>query len=159
MTSPAEETDRYRAFLEGLDSPTDGLREEVALRVGPWGFFYRHNGPQRVNAVGLDDDSRVVNRSGGAWYELLTTDGVDAAGALRRLVWLLGRAAPVRAGQAVEAGAEGLIDDPALEVDGDRAVLEAWISYPPETMSPVRVRVEAARGESASIESTPWRSC
>jgi hypothetical protein len=155
---PAADLDRYRSFLEEHGGPTDGLAEEVGLRIGGWGFYHRGSGAARTEVVALDGDGHAVTESGtGDWYELLTASGLDATGALRRVAWLLGRPAPIKGDHTVEDGAEEVIADPSLEVDGDSVRFEGWVVYPPATKAPHRLSVDATAGSTATLESTTWR--
>lgn len=156
--TPAADLDRYRTFLEEHGDPTDDLHEEVRNRIGGWGFYFRGSPGDRSEVVAIDDDGHAVTESGrGDWYELLTAPGLDAAGALERVAWLLGRPAPLEAGDPVEDGAEAVVAEPTIEVDGDSVRFEGWVVYPPATTAPHRLVVEATAGRSATLRSTKWR--
>jgi hypothetical protein len=149
--------DRYVAFLEANDEPTDDLHEEGRLRVGGWRFFYRSDGGSRSLVVAIDEDGRTVVEGGwGAWYELLATPELDAAGALERIVWLLGRPMPLDSSASVDEDAADLVADPHLEVDDEHATFIGWISYPPSTRDPHRVSLHAAPDERAELLIEPW---
>jgi hypothetical protein len=93
--TPAEDTARYVAWMEKQGKPlSDKPHEVVSLRIGDWGFFY--HGDRPVGSWIPLQDRTAVDRSGhavtetenGDWFALLSTSGIDAAGALKRVAWL-----------------------------------------------------------------------
>ena len=93
--TPAEDTSRYVAWMEKQGRPiTDKPHEDVSLRVGDWGFFY--HGDRPVGSWTPLHDRTALDRNGhavteakdGDWYAFLSTDGLNAAGALTRVAWL-----------------------------------------------------------------------
>jgi flagellar biosynthesis protein FliQ len=93
--TPPEDTERYVAWMEKQGKPiTDRPHEDVSLRVGDWGFFY--HGDRPVGSWRPLQDRTAVDRSGhavtetenGDWFALLSTSGLDAASALKRVAWL-----------------------------------------------------------------------
>lgn len=149
--------DRYIAFLEANDEPTDDLHEEGRLRVGAWRFFYRQGDGERSLVVAIDDEGRTVVEGGwGAWYELLATPELDAAGALERITWLLGRPLALDGSSPVDEDAADLVADPHLAADDDHAEFVGWLAYPPATKDPHRVSVHAHPGARAELTIEHW---
>jgi hypothetical protein len=93
--TPAEDTTRYVAWMEKQGKPiTDKPHEDVSLRVGDWGFFYHGDRPvgswtALMDRTALDRDGHAVTAAENCdWYTFLSTDGLDDAGALKRIAWL-----------------------------------------------------------------------
>lgn len=93
--TPAEDTTRYVAWMSKQGKAiTDKPHEDVALRIGDWGFFY--HGDRPVGSWTPLSDRTALDRNGHAvteaensdWYAFLSTSGLDAAGALKRVAWL-----------------------------------------------------------------------
>jgi hypothetical protein len=91
----AEDTTRYVAWMEKQGKPiTDKPHEDVSLRIGDWGFFYHGDRPvggwtALEDRTGLDRNGHAVTEAeNGDWYAFLSTDGLDAASALKRVAWL-----------------------------------------------------------------------
>src|SRR6266478_1997287 len=93
--TPAEDTDRYVAWMEKQGKPiTDTPHEDVSLRIGDWGFFYHGDRPvgswtPLMDRTALDRDGHAVTeKENSDWYSFLSTRELDAAGALNRVAWL-----------------------------------------------------------------------
>jgi hypothetical protein len=93
--TPAEDTARYVAWMEKQGTPvTDQPHEDVSLRIGDWGFFYHGDRPvgswtPLQDRVALDRSGHTVTEAeNGDWYAFLSTDGLDATSALKRVAWL-----------------------------------------------------------------------
>jgi hypothetical protein len=93
--TPAEDTDRYVTWMEKQGKPIkDKPHEFVSLRAGDWGFFYHGDRPvgswtPLMDRVALDRDGHAVTEAESSdWFDLLSTGGLDAAGALKRIAWL-----------------------------------------------------------------------
>ncbi len=93
--TPAEDTARYVAWMEKQAKPImDKPHEDVSLRTGDWGFFYHGDRPlgswtPLQDRVGLDRSGHAVTEAENSdWYTFLSTDGLDAASALKRVAWL-----------------------------------------------------------------------
>ena len=93
--TPAEDTKRYVVWMEKQGKPiTDKPHEDVSLRIGDWGFFYHGDRPVGSwtplrDRTGLDRSGHAVTEAeNGDWYAFLSTDGLDAASALKRVAWL-----------------------------------------------------------------------
>src|SRR5450432_1081256 len=93
--TPVEDSARYVAWMEKQGKPlTDRPHEVVSLRIGDWGFFY--HGDRPVGSWTPLQDRTALDRSGhavteaenGDWFALLSTSGLDAASALKRVAWL-----------------------------------------------------------------------
>jgi hypothetical protein len=93
--TPPEDTARYVAWMEKEGKPlSDKPHEIVSLRAGDWGFFY--HGERTVGSWTPLQDRTAVDRSGhavtekenGDWFALLSSSGLDASSALKRVAWL-----------------------------------------------------------------------
>lgn len=147
------DTDRYLAWLKAQGKELKGdVQEHVHLRVGEWGFF--DHGPPGApqDRAGLDKAGHAVTAMESSdWHALLTTPGLDAAGAHRRIA-LLFRAAeidPATAPQGV--GHRDKLTAPTLDVDGGAATFQGWLVYPPNMSAPTRITITATP-DKASIK-------
>lgn len=93
--TPAEDTERYIEWMKKRGTPiTDRPHEEVSLRIDDWGFFYHGDRPAGSwtplrDRVALDRNGHTLTEAENSnWYSFLSTKGLDAAGALKRIAWL-----------------------------------------------------------------------
>lgn len=93
--TPVEDTERYIQWMNKRGTPiSDRPHEDVSLRSGDWEFFY--HGDRPVGSWTPLKDRTALDRNGHAvteeensdWYAFLSTSGLDAAGALKRVAWL-----------------------------------------------------------------------
>jgi hypothetical protein len=138
---PVQDTARYVAWMSQRGKPVkDTPREVVELRVGDWGFYDHGAGPgQALDRAGLDKAGHAVQpQEQGHWHALLTTPGLDAAGALKRVAWLF---------SALELGPnpkQPKVTAPTLDVAKDGSVkLVGFVAYPPNMSAPMRVTITA----------------
>src|SRR5262245_12867536 len=85
-----QDTARYETWLQAKGKELTKPREETSLRIGDWGFFDHGSVPgQPLDRAGLDKANYAIEpMEKGDWYAFLTTKGLDAEGALRRVAWL-----------------------------------------------------------------------
>ena len=142
VRAPAEDTARYVAWMAKRGTPVkDTPREEVQLRLGDWGFFEHGPAPgAALDRAALDRaDHAVVPSDKGAWFALLSTKDLDAAGALRRAAWLL-KGSPIDPTPKAPK-----VTPPTLAPGRDGAiVLQGWVVYPPNMGTPVRLTITAS---------------
>ena len=143
-TPPAQDTARYVAWMAQRGKPVkDTPREVVDLRIGDWGFFDHGGGPgQALDRAGLDKASHAVQpQEQGNWHAFLSTPGLDAAGALKRVAWLF---------SAAELGPnprQPKVTAPTLEIAKDGSVkLQGWMAFPPNMSAPMRLTITATPG-------------
>jgi hypothetical protein len=138
---PAQDTARYVAWMSQRGKPVkDTPREAVELRIGDWGFFDHGGGPgQAFDRAGLDKASHAIQpQEQGHWHAFLTTPGLDAAGALKRVAWLFS------AGAVSPGPKQPKVTAPTLETAPDGSVkLQGWIAYPPNMSAPMRITITA----------------
>lgn len=143
-----QDTARYETWLQGKGKKLTKAREETSLRIGDWGFFDHGSAPgQALDRAGLDKANHAIEpMEKGDWYAFLTTKGLDAAGALRRVAWLY-RAAELTPASAAKMPGGGNVTAPALTTGTDGTVtLQGWLVYPPNMSSPMRITVRATKG-------------
>jgi hypothetical protein len=140
-TPPPEDTTRYVAWMSQQGKPVkDTPSEAVNLRIGDWGFFDHGPGPgAALDRTGLDKASHAIQpQEQGHWHAFLTTPGLDAAGALKRVAWLF---------RALDVGPSPKtpkVTVPTLEVAKDGSVkLQGWIAFPPNMGAPMRMTITA----------------
>ena len=149
---PAEDTARYVAWLTRRGTPIkDKAREDVSLRLGDWGFFEHGSKPgDALDRAALDRaDHAVVPSDKGDWHALLSTQGLDAAGAFGRAVWLF-RGSPVD-----PSPHHPKVTPPTLTTASDGTItLQGWLVYPPNMGRPMRLTITAtAKGARIANES------
>lgn len=156
---PQADLGRYERYQKAAGASTKDLHEEISLRIGPWGFYYRNSQPgAREDVVAIDAAGTAVSGNGPSeWYALLSAEGLDADAAMRRVCWLLVRPAPVGADHEFKDPAVAAsIGPPSLDVDGGTATLQGWVIYPPETEAPFSLRIGAQPDTPTTAEVTPW---
>lgn len=129
--SPAEDTTRYVAWMEKQGKPiADKPHEDVSLRIGDWGFFYHGDRPvgswtPLQDRVGLDRSGHAVTEAENCdWYAFLSTDGLDAADALKRIAWLFNASGIYPA--AAPRGKPEKITSPTLTANGGSISFSGW---------------------------------
>lgn len=150
----AADPKRYVDWMAAQGKPIkDTAREDIALRVGDWGFFDHGGGPgQFLDRAGVrKDGTALVNSDKGAWHAFLTTPGLDAAGALKRVAWLYSAGALVPPGLPPKLGSAEKVKAPMLTVAGKDATLQGWMIFPPNMTSPMRVTIKATEGATPTI--------
>lgn len=149
-SAPAQDTARYVEWMKAHHKPiTDTATEAVNLRIGPWGFFSHGAGPgQSLDRTGLDRSQHAIVRGEGAWYEFLTTQGLDAQGAFDRVAWLYA-AIPIAPGPRYPQA-----KPPTLTTKDGRVTLQGDIAFPPETSRVMRMTI-TADPHGAKIASEP----
>jgi hypothetical protein len=155
--APAEDTARYVEWMAGQNRPVKDMpTEAVALRIGDWGFFAHGGGPgQSLDRTALDRASHWVQRGDrGHWYAFLTTPGLDAAGAMERVAWLYSGIAVT---PEVRVQDRDKVTAPTLTIDGDTAVLQGFVTFPPNVSVPVRMTITATK-DGAKIVNEPASS-
>lgn len=139
--APAQDTARYVAWMAQRGKPVkDTPREAVELRIGDWGFFDHGGGPgQAFDRAGLDKASHAVQpQEQGHWHAFLTTPGLDAAGALKRVAWLFA------AIELAPSPKQPKVTAPTLTTAPDGSVkLVGWLAFPPNTGAPMRLTITA----------------
>ncbi|HEV7396222.1 MAG TPA: hypothetical protein VGN86_06895 [Pyrinomonadaceae bacterium] len=129
--TPAEDTTRYVVWMEKQGKPiADKPREDVSLRIGEWGFFYHGDRPvgswtPLQDRVGLDRSGHAVTQAENSdWYAFLSSDGLDAVDALKRIAWLFNagglypETAPKRNPEKITV--------PALTANGRSITFRGW---------------------------------
>ena len=150
----AQDTKRYVDWLAGQGKALkDTAREDVALRIGDWGFYDHGAGPgQFLDRAGVHKDGKaIVSSDKGAWHAFLTTPGLDAAGALKRVAWLYAGGALVPPGLPPKLNHVYTVTPPQLTVAGKEATLQGWMLFPPNMTSPMRVTIKASEGATPTI--------
>ena len=141
---PAQDTARYVAWMAQQGKPiSDTPREAVELRIGNWGFFDHGAGPgQALDRAGIDQANHVVQpQEQGHWHAFLTTPGLDASGALRRVAWLFS-ALELRADPKMPK-----VTAATLEKAPDGSLkLQGWLAFPPNMSTPMRITITATPG-------------
>lgn len=138
---PAQDTARYVAWMSQRGKPVkDTPREVVELRIGDWGFFDHGGGPgQALDRAALDKASHAVQpQEQGHWHAFLSTPGLDAAGALKRVAWLFSAVelAPGPKHPKVTAPTLGAAPDGSVKLVG-------WLAFPPNMGAPMRMTITA----------------
>lgn len=157
---PAQDVTRYRNYLKERDGQTadlSELHEEERLRIGTWRFYYQGTPGRKGNAVALDDAGRAVSVSDQSpWYALLSTEGLDAKGAHKRLTWLMGTVAPIdKTYKLRDATAAAKVEAPTLTKNADGSItFTGWVLYPPNMQTPYRLQMIAPRSGTATVTNT-----
>ena len=129
--TPAEDTARYVAWMQKQGKPlTDKPHEDVSLRIGDWGFFYHRDRPvgswtPLQDRVGLDRSGHAVTEAENCdWYALLSTEGLKAADALKRVAWLFNAGGLDPA--MTSRGKPDKITSPTLIAKGGSITFSGW---------------------------------
>lgn len=152
--APAEDTARYVEWMAAQNRPVkDTPTEAVSLRVGDWGFFAHGGGPgQSLDRTALDRSNHWVQRGDrGHWHAFLTTPGLDPAGAMERVAWLYSGIAVT---PAVRVQDREKVTEPTLTISGDTAVLQGFVTFPPNVSVPMRMTITATK-DGAKIVNEP----
>ena len=148
--TPAEDTARYVAWMEKQGKPlTDKPHEVVSLRIGDWGFFY--HGDRPVGSWRPLQDRAAVDRSGhavtetenGDWFALLSTSGLDAASALKRVAWLFNADGLIPAAEPRTARGDKLTA-PALTTKDGAITFQGWCEAHSDPPYEMRITIVAA---------------
>ena len=148
-----QDTARYEAWMQAKGKKLTKPREETTLRIGDWGFYDHGSAPgQALDRAGIDKANHAIEPTEkGDWYAFLTTKGLDADGALRRVAWLY-RAAELTPESAAQMPGGAKVTAPTLTTGADGSVtLQGWLVYPPNMSSPMRITVRATKS-GASIQ-------
>jgi hypothetical protein len=147
--TPAEDTARYVAWMEKQGKPVnDKPHEVVSLRIGDWGFFY--HGDRPVGSWTPLADRTAVDRSGhavtesenGDWFALLSTSGLDAASALRRVAWLFNADGLVPG--ELGPSSRTRISAPSLNTKDDVITFQGWCEAHSDPPYAMRITIVAA---------------
>jgi len=129
--TPTEDTTRYVAWMEQQGKPiADKPHEDVSLRIGDWGFFYHGDRPvgswtPLQDRVGLDRSGHAVTEVENCdWYAFLSTDGLDAAAALKRIAWLFNAGGLYP--ETAPRGNREKITSPTLTANGRSITFSGW---------------------------------
>ena len=154
--TPAEDAARYVAWMEKQGKPIpDKPHEDVSLRIGDWGFFYHGDRPvgswtPLQDRVGLDRSGHAVTEAENCdWYAFLSTDGLDAAAALKRIAWLF-NAGGLEPATAPRGNPEK-ITSPTMTTNGRSITFSGWwqaYSDPPYSR---RITIIATAGGSKLV--------
>jgi hypothetical protein len=151
-----QDTARYETWLQAKGKEVTKPREATELRIGDWGFFDHGSAPgTALDRAGLDKANHAIEpMEKGDWYAFLTTKGLDAAEALRRVAWLF-RASELTPARAAKMPGGEKVTEPTLTTGTDGTVmLQGWLVSPPRMSSPMRITVRATTtGASIQYES------
>lgn len=137
--TPVEDTERYVEWMKQRGTPIgDRPHEQVSLRIGDWGFFYHGDRPvgswrPLLDKVALDRSGHAVVpaehgqswAANGDWHALLSADGLDAMGALKRVAWLF-NAEALEPENAPKAAGRNRIGAPTLSSDNGVITFQGW---------------------------------
>jgi hypothetical protein len=140
---PPEDPARYVEWMQKRGTPIpDKAREDTSLRIGNWGFF-DHGSAFRDRAALDRAGHAVVASDKGDWYALLSTAGLDAAGALKRAAWLFASSG-LEPATAPKVNHRDKLTPPTLvkAKDGTITFQGFWVS-PPQMSDPLRVTITA----------------
>lgn len=145
--TPPEDTARYVEWMNRRGTPIkDQPHEEVSLRLGDWGFFYHGDRPRFPgmpfhDMVALDRSGHaIMSAENGDWYAFLSTRGLDAKGALRRIAWLFNAYAILTPSEPKEAG-RARISAPTLTNKEGVITFQGWFAAHSDPPSPYKNRV------------------
>lgn len=135
------DTERYLDWLKGLGKAVQGTAEEqIQLRLGDWGFYNHGPAGAPLDRAALDKSGHAVTAADtSAWHALLSTAGLDAAGALPRVAFLF-RAAAIDPSNAAKFEHAKKITAPTLTATGGTVTFQGWVAYPP-SMEPMRITI------------------
>ena len=148
--TPAEDTTRYVAWMAQQGKPIrDNPHEDVSLRIGDWGFFY--HGDRPVGSWSPLQDRTAVDRSGhavtetenGDWFALLSTSGLNAASALKRVAWLFNADGLVPTAEPRTARGDKLTA-PALTTKDGAITFQGWCEAHSDPPYEMRITIVAA---------------
>lgn len=138
---PAQDTGRYVAWLAKRGTPLkDTAREDVAMRLGDWGFFDHGGAPgEAIDRAAIDRAEHAVFASEkAAWFALLSTKNLSAADAHKRIAWLF-RAIAFEPNPKVPK-----VAPPTLTTAPDGTItFQGWLAHPPQVGRPVRLTITA----------------
>lgn len=131
--TPAEEVTRYVAWMKKQGKAfADKPHENVSLRIGDWGFFYHGDRPAGSftplqSRAALDRSGHVVTEDeNGDWHALLASDGLDAAGALKRVAWLFNAGGLDPTNVLPREASPGKITAPVLTAKDGVITFQGW---------------------------------
>ena len=156
--TPAEDTERYVEWMKKRGTPIgDKPHENVSLRIGDWGFFYHGDRPvgswqPLLDKVALDRSGHAVVptehghswAANGDWYALLSTDGLDAMGALKRVAWLF-NAGALQPENAPNGAGRNRISAPTLLNDNGVITFQGWWEAYSDPPYSVHVKIVATK--------------
>lgn len=152
---------RYQEYLKkrGVQAAAGDLHEETRMRIGSWRFYYRGAPGMKSDAVALDDAGAAVSAADKAsWHALLSTPGLDGKGAHQRVVWLMGKVAPIDGTYKLrDEAAAAKVGAPTLKSGADGTVTyTGWVLYPPNMQTPYQLEVTAPKSGPATVKNTVW---
>ena len=148
--TPAEDTARYVAWMEKQGkSLNDNPHEVVSLRIGDWGFFY--HGDRLVGSWRPLQDRTALDRSGhavtetenGDWFAFLSTSGLDAASALKRVAWLFNADGLVTTAEP-QGARRNKLSAPALTTKDGTITFQGWCEAHSDPPYEMRITIVAA---------------
>lgn len=140
--APAEDTARYVEWMSKRGAPfKDAPHENVSLRFADWGFYYHGDRPAGSweplrDRTALDRSGHAVtDAESGDWYALLSTPGLDADAALKRVAWLFNAEGVLPAPQPPRAKRDKITAPTLTNRDGRITFRGWWQAYtdPPYT--------------------------
>ena len=154
---------QYASLVGPRHRPGARIAEAEGLRIGGWRFFQEVHEPPggrmtvsaraAVDGRGHAVSPRLIGH--GAWYGLLTAEGLDAAGALERVAWLFDAARVTATGEHApveDPAVRALIADPLLERTEEGVRFVGCLARPP-TFEPWRTTIDApATGPAKVVE-------
>lgn len=159
----ADQKDHYLAYLGSKKAPDSEIAEKDYLKVGDWRFFFESskrvmvNRPAAVNSAGLVLAPKDQKEN--PWHAFLTTEGLDAKGALKRITWLY-MSMPLSSEEKPTRKAEVLavVKDPTLERNPDGSVrFQGFTVTPPHINEAYRLTITAPPGGPAAVEFKNWQ--
>lgn len=149
-----EDTARYVAWMAARGQPIkDTPREAVELRIGDWGFF-DHGGEHYggLDRAGLDRSRHALdpNSDKSDWYAFLTTPGLDAKAAAKRVAWL-SRGAAIGPDEAKHVTDRQKITAPTLTANNGTVTLRGWMVFPPNMSDATLVTITATPNDATRV--------